>query len=222
MHPEALAQKFLESLSENDFAPLFDTLENRIVKVIEKGRIERYNVLKRSEDIDRIIKRAVINVRDSHLKLNKDVKGVLYMLFRFDENGKKEPLYIGKTSRYGKNGKGLNSLFNSENNKPRWDYHKGGNYHLSGLSSLVCKGYKKKDMDLGKQNWAESMFKEYPSDAPKLNFIPYLWFKPWTTQDKSIIAEFGHVSLHLEELILIDVLSKTYPNILLNKADTES
>ena len=44
---------------------------------------------------------------------------------------------------------------------------------------------------------------------------------PWTTSDVSIVKELGHVSLHLEELILIDILSKAFPEDLLNKANTD-
>ena len=65
------------------------------------------------------------------------------------------------------------------------------------------------------------MFMEFPSHTLILKFKPYLWFRPWTTSDVSIVKELGHVSLHLEELILIDILSKAFPEDLLNKADTD-
>lgn len=223
MDPSKLTVDFLNSINSDDFAPLFNT-NNNVVSVIKKGRNKTYNVLERSKEIDAVIARAVSVVRESHCRNSDDVRGVLYMLFRFKEDGdpssSKIPLYLGKTSRYGKV-KALNSLFNSLNSKPRWDYSKDGNYHLSGLSSMVCFGYEDKDKNTGKMSWAKSMFLEFPSHTPTLNYKPYLWFRPWTTSDVSIVKELGHVSLHLEELILIDILSKAFPEDLLNKADTD-
>ena len=223
MDSSKLASDFLNSINTDDFAPLFNT-SNNVVSVIQKGRNKTYNVLERSKEIDAIMARAVRVVRECHNNNSDDVSGVLYMLFRFKEDGdlssNKIPLYLGKTSRYGKV-KALNSLFNSFNSKPRWDYSKNGNYHLSGLSSMVCFGYEDEDKDTGKMNWAKSMFQEFPSHTPTLKYKPYLWFMPWTTSDVSIVKELGHVSLHLEELILIDILSKAFPEDLLNKANTD-
>jgi len=223
MNPFELATDFLNSINSFDYAPLLNT-NNNVVSVIQKGKKNNYNVLERSKEIDAVIARTVKVVLDSHNNNSDDVKGVLYMLFRFEEDGNpnsnKIPLYLGKTSRYGKVNR-LNSLFNSLNSKPRWDYAKNGNYHLSGLSSMVCVGYEEKDKDIGKMSWAKSMFQEFPSQNPTLKFKPYLWFRPWTTSDVSIVKELGHVSLHLEELILIDILSKAFPEDLLNKADTD-
>ena len=203
MWEEYVAEKDILNNSE----VLFEANAQLEVSTIKVGA---NTVLERTNDIDRLIMESSRSVMEDFQKGSQETEGVIYMMYREGDQGM-IPLYVGIAEKVGKSGR-LSTLFNGKTKKPRWDYYDG--YHIGDLSTVVCEGYE--TAEKGKVNWAKSLFEDFPSKAPVLNFEVKLWFHVWRSDSLSIFSDLGHSSLLLEESLIIEILGRLYPDSLLN------
>lgn len=169
------------------------------------------SVLCRTPEVDRYLANTAITLRNDYDADTGLYDGILYIMYR-QENERIIPLYIGKTEKIGKKGV-LSSLLKGPAPKPRWD--DGPDYHIGGLSTCVCAGY----TDSSKKNygkWAKALFLNPPSPTPQLNYPVYLWLRLWKTGETGLWTEFGPTPLCLQEILLINLVAKLFPNDILN------
>jgi hypothetical protein len=199
-------------LSEGSLSPLFKADKDLYVKIQKIGK-KKLPVLCRSQDVDDRLSQITDDVRAGFA--NGTSEGMLYGLFRYEDMNRPIPLYVGIAGSRGKRGQ-LSTLFESPRKKPRFDDYDG--YHIGDLSTVVLQGHPKiKDYKIP---WANSFFENYPinqPDQPQLRFSVYFWGIPWNTNSPSIVPDLGHVSLHLEESLLIEIFSTLFPNDITNR-----
>ena len=193
---------------------LFDGKES--VSIKEVGKDKKRLILRRSEEMNQLIISEVEKVLEDYRKDTKIYDGLIYMMYRENQN-QITPLYIGKSEKFGRNNGNLSAniknIARDSSKFCRW----GDNYayHIGDLSAVVL-GH-----DLALQiskykNWAKTLFEYYPSDKPKLNFPVKFWIKAWRSDDIGIWEELGSTNLTFLEYLLIGVASKLFPNDLLN------
>ncbi|KAA9022941.1 hypothetical protein [Niallia endozanthoxylica] len=196
--------------------PLFDEV-NGIVKTFKYGKNQR-NILKRSSQMDSLIIEEVEKVVSDYNQKTEKYDGLIYIMF-WKEDSKVIPLYIGKSEKYGKNGGNLSqnikNIRGNQANFCRW----GNNYayHIGDLSAVVCKEHPTNKMTKKYRKWADMLFKEFPSEVPRLKKETYFWIKAWSKDDIGVWKEFGNTSLTFLEYLLIGLASDIYPEFLLNE-----
>ncbi len=180
---------------------------------------ETYEYLDLSDQLKLIFESKV-----SQVLKNNTSEGLIYFLYQ-KNNQRIIPLYIGIANKSGKSNK-ISSLFSKkEKSRPRWDYTKNGNFHLSDINTLLLNnGYSEVERQKakGKTTWLKSIFANSivpikNGELPKLNHEIFLSVDEWNFESVSSIPNLGHTSLYCEEAILIDCFTEFYANSLLNK-----
>ena len=215
-----ILEKFIENISdEKNTAPLFE-LDEVGVKINQiKSKSGSYDVLTRSKRLDELFEKVV-----SSALSDPSSEGIIYFLYQKVHKKNIVPLYLGIARKNGKQ-KAKSSLFLNRKSKPRWEYRKNGNFHLSDLSTIVCNaGYSEIERKkvIRKEEWAYSIFKnnKFPiakGETPILRESTFLSLIEWKGESKSFTTELEHTSISCEEAILIDLLNEFYPEKLLNK-----
>ena len=109
---------------------------------------------------------------------------------------------------------------------PRWEYSRGGNFHLSNLNSVVFNiGYTQKDIEKNKSiylTWAKSIFtkKEFPialTENLELQKNLYLSVMEWKSNESCFFSIFDTSTIDQTESVLIKLLYEFYPDYLLNR-----
>ena len=199
-------------LTEGSLRPLFKADKDLFVEIQNIGK-KQLPILCRSQDVDDRLSQITDEVREGFESGTSE--GMLYGLFRYEDRHRPIPLYVGIAGIRGRTGC-LSTLFKSPRKKPRFDDYDG--YHIGDLSTVVLQGHPQiKDYKIP---WAGSFFESYPinqPNQPKLRFSIYFWGIPWNTNSPSIVPDLGHVSLHLEEALLIEIFSTLFPNDITNR-----
>ena len=191
--------------------PVFETDKDLItVHTYDKnGR----NILDLSQEIRQGFKTEIDLLKKDFENDNQEYDGLIYMLY-YNKDDSAVPLYIGIAEKIGKSG-GLSSTLKSNNSTSRWgDADK--QYHIGGLSTVVCNGYQPEDIYAPKRPWAERLFRNFPSDNPQLCVPTYLFVKAWRGSDVGCWKGFGATPLPFLESCLIAVAGSLFPNLLLN------
>jgi hypothetical protein len=64
--------------------------------------------------------------------------------------------------------------------------------------------------------WADRLFKNHPSEKPKLKAPVYFWIKAWKKGETGIWPDFGPTTLTFLESLLIGIAADLFPHQLLN------
>lgn len=191
--------------------PLFDESDGTVL-TSAYGRDHRV-LLRRSAQMEALVVREVSNVLDP----SSPSDGLLYMML-WIEDRLVLPLYIGKAGRFGHEpGRISANLHNIDHNSgkfARW----GSNYayHIGDLSAVVCRGHASGKATPKYRRWAERLFHEAPTDAPRLRRPVRFWCTAWSPTSRSIWTDFGATGVAFEEYLLIGVASLLFPRTLLN------
>ena len=185
--------------------------------VYKIGSKRKRFVLERSEPMESLVINEVKKVNDDFYSGKEHFEGLIYMMYRFSNNNV-VPLYIGKSEKYGKNGRNLSAnikkIAYNKQKFCRWGYNYA--YHVGDLSAVVCEGHPLKRQTQKYRKWAEMLFCKYPASLPKLRFPVYFWIKAWEKGSVGIWEDFGETSLTFLEYLLIGVGSDLFPTDLLN------
>ena len=191
--------------------PAFETgSDNLTVQTYEKnGR----NILALSEAIRAVFKQEIDLLKRDYENKTNEYDGLIYILF-LPRQADVLPLYIGLAEKIGKSGK-LSSTLNGDKSVSRWG-DADNQYHIGGLSTVVCSGYAQSDIYDKKKPWAERLFDDYPSAQPALKEPTYLFVKAWRGADTGCWKDYGPTPLPFLESCLIAVAGSLFPDDLLN------
>lgn len=201
-------------------APLFKYDQKTLEVPIEiHSKNETYEYLDLSDQLKKIFE-----IKVSEVLNNDNSEGLIYFLYQKNHQDI-IPLYIGIANKTGKSNKTSSLFLKKEKSRPRWDYTKNGNFHLSDINTLLLnKGYNESERQKakGKSTWLKSIFANSKTpikngELPKLNYEIFLSVDEWNAKSVSSIPNLGHTSLYCEEAILIDCFTEFYANSLLNK-----
>ena len=197
--------------------PLFETEADKWVVTREVGRQKKRKVLSRSEAMNQLIIKQVDTLIADSSRAQPMYDGLIYMML-YIEDGRVQPLYIGKTeSRGRKNDLSANitKLQTDRSKFARW----GDNYqyHIGDLSAVTLHGHDPKKITYKYTDWAKALFTEFPTYNPELKRPVFFWCKAWRSDEIGIWKEFGSTRLTFQEYLLIGVASASYPELLLNR-----
>jgi len=214
---DMIAEWFNEYSVPDDAVPLFET-ENGVVETETFGHNTR-PILKRSGEMEEMIRTEGKKVVDDWKTQNGEYEGILYMML----SGNRENLsvrYVGYSSKYGQDGEGLNgNLERIETNSSklaRWGY--GQAYHLGKLSAATLNHYEREDVAVEDEpskkyrRWDDALFE---SDSPKLQEPVYIWARAWKKDDAEPLYNIN-MMVDTVEKILIDLAYRKNPDALLN------
>jgi hypothetical protein len=209
-------QKFCsEQRVEQEAVPLFAEKNGRI-EVQRIGNDGR-PVLCRSREMEAMVEREVGLVAGDASLGGDEYDGLIYLMCTIDK-GEITPLYIGKTEKFGLDGGNLSvnikNIATDRTKFARWG--NGYAYHIGDLSAVVLPGHSPKKQTKKYRAWADSLFEEYPTEAPKLRQPVYYWGKAWRRNSEGPWAEIGETPLAFLENQLIGVASLAFPETLLN------
>jgi len=200
--------------------PLFHA-ENGVVSISRIGRGAGRRFLQRSMQMDELIVSEAQKIIHDYADGQDGYEGLICLMYKV-RGQLVIPLYVGKSEKFGKGGGNLSAnIKNIERNQHkfcRWGY--GYAYHLGDLSAVVCTGHPKEKRAQKYKRWADRLFKQYPTDEPKLKSPVQFWIKAWKKGETGIWPEFGPTTLTFLEYLLIGVASDLFPQRLLNDEGT--
>lgn len=194
--------------------PLFVVASADQVETFAYGRDGR-RILRRSPQMEALL---TGEVERCATDATNTLEGVLYMMLRLDGAGTVVPLYIGRAGQVGRNGgisANVRSIRTNTGKFARWGYNYA--YHMGDLSAAVLPGHSPGKSSPKYQRWAQSLFKQTPSAAPRLRADVRFWCAAWGPASPNIWPEFGSCSLSFMEYLLIGVGSLLFPEDLLNR-----
>ncbi len=199
----------------NRSVPLFD-IKNGCVTVMQYGRNDRL-VLKRSTQMEGLMRGLGRQLIDEHQNSNVTNDGILYMMLS-RQDGRVEPLYIGKAETLGKGDGNLSAnisdLATGHGKFGRWGYNYA--YHLGDLSAVTCDGHPKDKSTTKYTAWRDKLFLVQDGQVtPKTEIL--FWATLWDSNCQSIWQEYGPTKLAFEEYLVIGVASDVFPDSLLNR-----
>ena len=146
--------------------------------------------------------------------------GLIYMMLKEEPEGV-VPLYIGKAETLGKTNGNLSvnikSIKTDTQKFARW----GDNYdyHIGDLSAAVLPRHDPEKIAPKYSSWAESLFKEHPTDTPVLKQKVFFWAKAWSAKNDTgpEVGLGGPTKLTFLEYLLIGLASSAFGDVLLNR-----
>lgn len=198
--------------------PLFQHSDDRIVETKIIGVKSQRPVLRRSTQMEQMIRSETDKLVDDWKSEKDEFDGLIYMMFLRDV-GKVLPLYIGKAETIGKGNRNLSAniknLHRDHSKFARW----GDNYayHIGDLSAVVIPGHAPSKVNRKYLDWAKALFVEFPTLRPKLKKEVYFWATAWKKTTIGIWEEFGSTRLTFLEYLMIGVSSSVFPESLLNR-----
>ncbi len=204
----------------DEAVPLFEVDDEGRVVSTTYG-VDKRRILKRSRQMEYKMISEVMRVMEPGT--TTDFEGIVYMMLWKEEPDLVIPLYIGKSSKYGRNGtistnlKGIQTNFNKF---ARWgsSYY----YHIGDLSAVACPGHPPIRAKPKYHKWASRLFTEIPSERPMLVRPTYFWTTAWSPKSQNIWMDYGKSSLSFQEYLLIGVASDLFPQYLLNEDGVNS
>ena len=197
--------------------PLFATNDLKVkTKVI--GRDKTRSILCRSPEMEALIRSECTKLVVDWKQKAFTYDGLIYMML-LEEAGNLIPLYIGKAETIGKGAGNLSAnIKNIETDTSkfaRW----GDNYayHIGDLSAVVIPGHDPKKANPKYKDWANRLFREFPTEEPELKSQVYFWCKAWSGKNTGPWVEFGPTRLTFLEYVLIGLASSAFGERLLNR-----
>lgn len=144
--------------------------------------------------------------------------GLIYIMYRTDQDGRVIPLYIGKAETLGKGSGNLSAnlinLHKDRSKFARW----GDNYayHMGDLSAAVLAGHPSGKVNRKYEDWASALFEPVQVCA-RLRSPVFFWAKAWSPHDKGIWTDLSPTRLAFLEYLLIGVASTVFGHTLLNR-----
>jgi hypothetical protein len=197
--------------------PLFEHINNTVnIKTI--GLKTERSMLCRSSMMEKLIQNETDKLILDWEEDKDNLDGLIYMMF-IKEGDKVLPLYIGKTETIGKGDRNLSvnikNLHGDSSKFARWG--DGYSYHIGDLSAVVLTGHNENKINKKYTDWANILFVDFPSVAPKLKQEVYFWTTAWSKSNIGIWKEFGQTRLTFLEYLMIGVASSAFPDLLLNR-----
>ena len=193
---------------------LFSLSPNGYVEVMRYGRNAR-PILKRSAEMQSLIQNTVAAIIAAP---QGQVDGLLYMMYRIENNADVIPLYIGKAERRGRSGTKLSANLSSietDNGKfARWGYNYA--YHMGDLSAVALLGHPAEKRLNKYERWAKCLFEVAPSESPMPRFDVRFWCCSWGVTSTGIWPEIGTCPLAFSEYLVIGIAGLLFPEQLLN------
>jgi hypothetical protein len=191
--------------------PIFETGGDKLtVQTYDKNK---RTILALSEAIRAVFKQEIDLLKRDFDNKTDEYDGLIYILYLPQDNGVL-PLYIGIAEKIGKSGK-LSSTLKGDKSVSRWG-DADTQYHIGGLSTVVCTGYSEDAIYKPKKPWADRLFHEYPASSPRLKEPTCLFVKAWRGADTGCWKDFGATPLPFLESCLIALASSLFPDTLLN------
>jgi hypothetical protein len=195
--------------------PLFAATDGRVE--VQRIGTDQRPVLCRSSEMEAMVEReAGLVVEDAQLE-REEYEGLIYVMCAI-EGRRVTPLYIGKTEKFGHADGNLSANI-KKISTDRTKFARWGNgyaYHIGDLSAAALPGHSPKKMTKKYRAWADALFKESPTETPKLRQPVYYWGKAWRAGSTGPWSEIGETPLTFLENQLIGVASLAFPNDLLN------
>lgn len=198
--------------------PLFSSDRDGSVETKEIGKKAKRKVLVRNREMEElIVKETDILVEDWSRKAH-EYDGLIYIMHRRGSDASLVPLYIGKAETIGRGDRNLSAnlrnLRTSKDKFARW----GNNYayHIGDLSAAVLNSHPIEKRNPKYSAWAAKIFRNAPTDQPKLAFDVYFWAKAWKRTDVGVWPELSPTRLAFLEYLLIGVASTAFDDSLLN------
>ena len=192
--------------------PLFRHSDNLIVETKTIGVKSIRPILRRSIEMEQMICSQANILIDDWRNEKDEFDGVIYMMF-LKESGCVSPLYIGKGQR--NLSANIKNIDRDSSKFARW----GDNYayHIGDLSAVVLPGHNPNKINRKYSDWADFLFKEYPTKTPELKHKVYFWTMAWSRTNIGIWEDFGPTKLTFLECLMIGVASSVFPDVLLNR-----
>lgn len=197
--------------TEHDVVPLFWTDDNLVVKLWTSD-IQKRKILRRSEEMENAIVRAVENGLDG--ARNEAWQGLMYVMGKgnFPEF---IPLFIGYTEKWGRSDRtkisaNIDQIRTNTQKFARWGNGKA--YHIGELSQELFRWGAYSEPEAKKREWAQAMFETY--DPPRLKEPVYLCIIPWYDDSRTPSGQIRPLVEAVKELICRG--HKEFPGKLLN------
>ena len=198
--------------------PLFACDGHQIVRTRSVGRSAPRQILCRHPSMDDLILRETDRLVGDWQQGGRCYDGLIYMMYRTDQDGRVTPLYIGKAETLGKGSGNLSAnlvnLHRDRSKFARW----GDNYayHIGDLSAAVLPGHPPDKINRKYQDWASALFEQVQGEA-RLRSPVFFWAKAWSPHDQGIWTDLSPTRLAFLEYLLIGVASTAFGQILLNR-----
>lgn len=198
--------------------PLFACDANQIVSTKSIGRSAARQVLCRHPAMDDLVLRETDRLVADWQQGRRCYDGLIYMMYRTDQDGRVIPLYIGKAETLGKGGGNLSAnlinLHRDRSKFARW----GDNYayHMGDLSAAVLPGHPAEKVNRKYEDWASALFEQVEGGA-RLRSPVFFWAKAWSQHDQGIWTDLSPTRLAFLEYLLIGVASTVFGQTLLNR-----
>jgi hypothetical protein len=214
---EAVWRKFcLRFRIEDECVPLFAADQDGVVSTRMVGRGESARpVLMRSPEMESLVLRETATLVDDWQTASHRHDGLIYCVGWLHTRSF-VPLYIGKAETFGKRDRNLSAnikgLRTDRSKFARW----GDNYayHVGDLSACVLPGHRDEKRAAKYQAWAQTLFSNAPSPAPRLREPVYFWAKAWDRSQVGVWEELGPTPLAFLEYLLIGVAGLVSPSLL--------
>ena len=141
--------------------------------------------------------------------------GLIYIMFRAENERNVRPLYIGKAETLGKGDGNLSAnlvrLKSDRSKFARW----GDNYqyHIGDLSAATLKGHNADKVSPKYVKWTERLFTIGSNGQPQQKYDLRFWTKAWKFSDMGIWPEMNPTRLTFLEYLLIGVASGSVAQI---------
>jgi len=198
---------------------LFEASKQGLVSIVSIGNKNRRKVLKRNQLMEDLVIRETAKLINDYKSGRLEYDGLIYLMYTVRDKAEVVPLYIGKAETVGKSGGNLSAnimnLHRDKSKFARW----GDNYayHIGDLSAVAVAGHPGNKATAKYTDWAMHLFKEFPSQCPKLKIQVHFWAKAWCRYNVGIWEDFGPTRLTFLEYLLIGIASSAYPDSLLNR-----
>jgi hypothetical protein len=200
-----------------DSVPLFAHSDDLTVERKERGSGKHQrHVLRRSDAMEQLVRAETKRLVADWEEEKHAYDGLIYLMF-FKDREQVLPLYIGKTETLGKSAGNLSANIKGLDSGKfaRWGY--GYAYHIGDLSAVVLEGHPPSKINKKYEDWAQTLFTEFPTTKPRLKQQVYFWAKAWKKTDVGPWEDFGPTHLTFLEYLLIGIASSAHPELLLNR-----
>lgn len=211
-------ERWIAEYIGGDHIPLFETDNDGVVSIKKHGRDNR-PILKRSREMESLLRSEGYKVVDDWRGSDDTYEGVIYLMYTV-EGDEIIPRYIGRAGKYGRDDERLSANLKSirTNNTKLARWGDGYAYHMGELSAAVLEHHEDDSVNRDKgpagkyQQWADSLFVD---GTRRLKQPVYFWARAWRDDDTGPFYGF-ETSIDALEYNLINLASDLYPDALFN------
>ncbi len=182
-------EQWLKSVGRGKPVPLLETKGDGVTAKLNRADQR----LVRSELLTERLRRIRAEARTQfNRKQGVLPEGICYLIYRCDDEGRIEPLYVGIAQTLGRSG-GLSTLFRS--GWLRFADSLSSEGHVGKINDCLVNG------KISYAHWCNSLFS--CTNPPTLRRPVFVDVEVWSEKSESIFSQFGYTPLHVEEAIRI-------------------